>query len=276
MNPLFENIENRLNEDLIGLQTLPPLERYNASIILINKAITEVKEQLGTHEFESPGDEIFFFKEIRPKIIAFKIRVSLEYNIKINEPIGTKENIVLYFEEAMKGLQSIFRLNSFYYQYYRNHFTELDHLYFIRNADHSLIPLPEATDPDHHDTTPMSDLFTKFIAYEYVNHQLIQKISTLMNGSESRCNDTGVELRWTGDVINVVELAYGLWLTGQINDGNASLNQIVRWLEINLKVNIGIAQRKFSEIAGRKRLSITKFMDQMSKAIRDKIDQLTR
>jgi hypothetical protein len=73
-------------------------------------------------------------------------------------------------------------------------------------------------------------------------------------------------------VINVIELAYGLWLTGQINNGNASLNQIVRWLEKSLSVSIGIAQRKFSEISRRKRISITKYLDQMKDAIIKKIE----
>jgi hypothetical protein len=84
--------------------------------------------------------------------------------------------------------------------------------------------------------------------------------------------DDGIEIKWTGDVINVIELAYGLWLTGQINNGNASLNQIVRWLEKNLSVSIGIAQRKFSEISRRKRISITKYLDQMKDAIIRKIN----
>jgi len=274
MNPLFEKIEAQLNEDLLGLQNYPPLERYNASIILVNKAILEVKEHLKTDGFENQEDEIIFFKEIRPKILAFKVRVSLEFNIQTNEPIGTKDILIHYYEESLKGFQSFFKLNSFYYQYYRNHFTELDHLYFIRNADHSLIPLPEITDTDHNDATPMSDLFAKFLAYEQINHLLIEKISALVNGSEMIRLDNETELRWTGDVINAVELIYGIWLTGQVNDGNASLNQIVRWFEANLKVNIGIPQRKFAEIARRKRLSITKFIDQMAKAIKDKIDQM--
>lgn len=274
MNPLLEKIETQLKDNLLDLENYPPLERYNASVILVNKAISELKDYIKTYDFESQQDEIIFFKEIRPKILAHKIRVSIDYNIHINEPIGTKENLILYFEEAIKGSQSLFKLNSFYYQYYRNHFTELDNLYFLRAADHSLIPLPEITDTDHNDTTPMSDLFARFMAYEQINHQIIEKIGTLVNNTEFTRNENEVELRWTGDVINAVELAYGIWLTGQVNDGNASLNQIVRWLESNLNLSIGIAQRKFTEISRRKRLSITKFIDQMRNAILDKIDKM--
>jgi hypothetical protein len=274
MNTNFETIEMQLNEELMALQNLPPMERYNASVVLVNKAVADLKVQLKKNEFASQEEEVSFFKEIRPKILAHKLRVSVEYNISVNEPIGTTEVLINYFEEAIKGFQSLFKLNSFYYQYYRNHFSELDHLYFIRNADHSLIPLPEITDTEHNDTTPMSDLFAKFIAFEQVNQMIIYRISSLMNNPAAIRTESEVELRWTGEVINIVELAYGIWLTGQVNNGNASLNQIVRWFEANLKVNIGIAQRKFSEISRRKRLSITKFIDQMRTAIHGKIDQI--
>ncbi|WP_167516129.1 RteC domain-containing protein [Mucilaginibacter metallidurans] len=273
MNPTFETIESQLKEELLSLQNYPPMERYSASVILVNKAIADLKEHLKTTEFTSPQEEIIFFKEIRPKILAYKLQVSVEYNISVNEPIGTSDVLINYFEEAIKGFQSVFKLNSFYYQYYRNHFSELDHLYFIRNADHSQIPLPEITDTEHNDSTPMSDLFAKFIAFEQVNQMIINRITFLMNNSPVMRTDGDFELRWTGDVINAVELAYGIWLTGQVNDGNASLNQIVRWIETNLKVSIGIAQRKFSEISRRKRLSITKFIDQMRSAIQGKADE---
>jgi len=80
------------------------------------------------------------------------------------------------------------------------------------------------------------------------------------------------EMKWTGDTINIVELAYGIWLTGQLNNGNASLNQIVRWLEANLHVSIGVVQRRFIEIERRKRLSPTKYIDKMKETIMQKID----
>jgi hypothetical protein len=120
----------------------------------------------------------------------------------------------------------------------------------------------------------MSYLFSKFIAYEHVQYYILEQMGLLINPEIAlhQTADHVADLKWTGDSINVVELAYGLWLTGQLNNGNASLNQIVRWLETNLHVTIGIVQRRFTEIARRKRLSITKFIDQMRDSIFKKID----
>ncbi|WP_432327715.1 hypothetical protein ACRQ5D_31275 [Mucilaginibacter sp. P25] len=46
MNLTFETIEAQLREELLSLQNYPPVERYNASVILVNKAIADLKEHL--------------------------------------------------------------------------------------------------------------------------------------------------------------------------------------------------------------------------------------
>jgi hypothetical protein len=167
-------------------------------------------------------------------------------------------------------------MNSFYYQYFKNGFKELDHVFFLRNAAPLTIPILEIPGQIKVFCPPVSYIFAKFFAYENVQRYILEQISGLkiagVISSLQKHAAHAPEVKWTGDVINLTELAYGLWLTGQLNNGNASLNQIVSWLEINLSVSIGIAQRKFSEISRRKRLSVTKFIDQMHDAIRKKIE----
>ena len=62
------------------------------------------------------------------------------------------------------------------------------------------------------------------------------------------------------------------FLFGQINDGNASITQIITWLENHLHIKIGRAHRRWETIAARKRLSLTKFLDQMTESIRKRLD----
>ena len=121
----------------------------------------------------------------------------------------------------------------------------------------------------------MSYLFAKFIANEHAQYFILEQMTPLKYPEFNKLPKTANhinDLKWTGDSINIVELAYGLWLTGQLNNGNASLNQIVKWLETNLYVKIGIVQRRFSEIGQRKRLSPTKYIDQMRDTILQKIE----
>lgn len=277
MNELFENIKNEVLEKLSQLSNgLSPLERLNESNTIVGNARDTLKETLNDYQFESDDVEIKFFKLTNPQILSHSIVEVLRYNIMINKPINTNEKLADYYEEELRALHSFFRQNNFHYQYYKNEFKELDKVYFLRNSGPLSIPLPDIPNCNNFYCTAMSCLFAKFIAYERVQYLIINEITltkklppleSILHGS-----DEVLELKWTGDIVNIVELAYGIWLTGQVNNGNASLNQIVRWLEDNLDVSIGIVQKKFTEIERRKRLSITKFLDQMKQAILNKIE----
>jgi hypothetical protein len=278
MNPKIEKVASELKQKLSlndEIESANPLEFYNSENKIIENAIAELKEFIESHRFENNEEEIEFFKKIKPEMISFKIEQGLRYNLIINKPIGTNKGQARYFEEELKTFQSFLRLNAFHYQYFKNEYKELDHLYFIRNSGPLSIPIPETPDSDDDFSTPMSYLFAKFMAYERIQYFIIKQISSLQTrdlAGTPNIPDENAELKWTGDIINLVELAYGIWLTGQMNNGNASLSQIVRWLETNLSVTIGIIQRRFAEIERRKRLSTTKFVDQMKNAILKKIE----
>ena len=146
----------------------------------------------------------------------------------------------------------------------------------MRNAKPLTIPIVEIPMQVKEFWPPMSYLFAKFLAYENVQHYILEliseiKISNIMNSLTAN-SESDTEMKWTGDAINIIEVAYGIWLTGQLNNGNATLTQIVKWLETNLKVTIGNIQSRFAEISSRKRLSPTKFLDQMKDAILKRID----
>ena len=82
-----------------------------------------------------------------------------------------------------------------------------------------------------------------------------------------------VDLKWTGDTINLVEIAYGIWLTGQVNQGNSSITEIMELLEEAFQVKIGRPFRRWQEISQRKMISPTKYIDQVKAQILKRIDE---
>ncbi|MEZ2338398.1 RteC domain-containing protein [Mucilaginibacter sp. RCC_168] len=276
MNQQIEKLRSKLTDDLFEINEIEsPLEKLSKASKTLEVAIKDLNQFIEKHQFSDEEEEITFFKIIKPEFIALRIEEVMRYNLIVNKPIGTAEIQLKYYEDELKALQSFFRMNSFHYQYYRTGVNDLDRLYFLRGAQPLSVPLAEMPDGDYAYLTPMSFLFAKFISYEHIQYFILEQITPLkypeLNLS-SRNGNQVVEMKWTGDSINIVELAYGIWLTGQLNNGNASLNQIVRWLEANLHVTIGIVQRRFIEIERRKRLSPTKYVDQMRNAIIQKIE----
>jgi hypothetical protein len=275
---LNERIEKLRSELKVALkesyQIENPIEKLTAAMGLIERAINGLDDLMEMEDFENSVQEIHFFKAVKPQVVALKIEEIVNYNIELNKPIGSVESEVKYYKREIETMQSFFRKNAFHYQYYKTEATGFDELFFLRSSGPLPVPSSEFQLDDHPHTTPMSYLFAKFIAYEHIQNQLREKIFEL-NNPECRkfkhADDRAAGLRWTGDLVNMVELIYGLFLTGQLNDGNASLSEIVRWVESNLDIRIGVIQKRFAEIESRKRISPTKFLDQMQEFVLRKI-----
>lgn len=62
-------------------------------------------------------------------------------------------------------------------------------------------------------------------------------------------------------------------MTGQVNNGNASISEIVVWLEKHFAVRVGKAHRRWQNIAGRKRLSYTRYLDECKVAIERRVEE---
>ena len=241
MNHYIEKLRSDLFDELFEINGVEnPLEKLSKASKLIEGKLHELNRFIAAFKFPGEDEEILFFKTIRPEIVALRIEEVMRYNLQVNKPIGTIEIQLKYFEDELKALQSFFRMNSFHYQYYRNGVSDLDRTYFLRNAEPLSVPLADVNESDKTVSTPMSLLFAKFTAYEHIQYFILEQITPLKYPELSLKNKGGIqysEMKWTGDTINIVELAYGIWLTGQLNNGNASLNQIVRWLEANLLSN---------------------------------------
>ena len=275
-NSIYDKWLLQLQNELLLIEGLyiSPLERLHHSLPIINRVNSELREYILREGFINEEEEVYFFKLVKPKFIALQLYESLFYSLSTQTPCGTKEMVNAYYEGELLQVLREFRLNEFHYQYYRTKATELDHLYFLRNAKPINIPIVDLSEPFPGYSTAMDYSIAKFIAYERLQAYLLELMTDVY--AERRMVKQGLEiglkLKWTGESINLVELAYGIWLTGQINNGNASITEIIQWLEVNFRVKIGLAFRRWYAISQRKRVSTTKYVDQMRAAILKRLD----
>ncbi|HVY74379.1 MAG TPA: RteC domain-containing protein [Puia sp.] len=127
--------------------------------------------------------------------------------------------------------------------------------------------LSERPDLDTDFSTKCDYLFANFLAYEKVQEYLINE---LYPASEHAV--PGKALTWTGESVNLVKLAYVIYLTGQINNEQATIAEIIQWLEKQLYADVGNAYRGWHAISNTKRVTPTKFIDQMQEAINKRLD----
>ncbi|QEC74666.1 RteC domain-containing protein [Mucilaginibacter ginsenosidivorax] len=240
-------------------------------MILSRNSIVQLNALKDDYHFESDRERIEFYKNTCPSLYAVFIFHEEKLMIEINKPVDLPESVNAYYRREMDAIEHYFSRYRFEYEYYRNGFTTLDSGFFLNR---SIGPSTIEGNGYYAKHIPMEYHFAKFMAFERLQKHLIRQM--LAPGEVADINKDGQEggerLKWTGDVVNLVELIYGIYYTGQINNGTATLAGIVRWFELNLEVKIGRPHRHFIDITRRKRLSITKFMDQMRSAILQKID----
>jgi len=249
-----------------GQRKSPDVSRLASSLEIIEAHINRLHSIVNAVGFQSNLEEIEFFKRIKPKFYSKKIFLVEQFNIISNIPEETTIKILAYYKKEISFLRRYFNQNQFIYQYYRSAESALDEKYFLRNTRVSVFPalnFPEfETNGDY--------IFAKFLAYEELRRFLLGRIKKVENESNSLLAKqiTAVSSQmWTDEKVNLVELAYGLYFMGSINNGNADILEIVALLEDSFKIELGGVYRSFIDISRRKTLSYTKYLD----AMRDKI-----
>lgn len=81
-------------------------------------------------------------------------------------------------------------------------------------------------------------------------------------------SNKGIQLQWTGDKSNLVELAYAIYGTKQLNNGDADIIDIVEWLEQTLQISLGRYYQTFADIRMRKAVSKTRYLDHLRDMLR--------
>jgi len=229
----------------------------------INAALEKVKAYLAEHSFKDTAEEIAFFKDDKPLFVSEQLLAQEMYDIETKTPLTGEADIRAFYETELKFIEHYLDKHQFLYQYYLLEATEMDNLLFVRGADTPTVLLPEVPDLDPAFSTKGDYLFAKFIAYEKLRKYLMDELFGTRKNERPFTSKKGRQLEWTGDKSNLVELAYAIYDTRQINNGDVDISDIVDWLEQSLHVNLGRYYRRFTEIKMRKNVSRTRYLDHM-------------
>lgn len=257
-------------------EALTLVEKFNQAMSLIADFLAFARREKTAAAFKDKFDEIYFFKFEKPEYYAQKIFLAGWFGLMNNKPSGTDEMLRDYWLDELRFINRFFKQYAFHYSYYRSGFTELDELLFIRGAEMQPVFVPEVPELDQGFSTAGDYLFSKFIAYELLQDFILDQIKQL----DRPCNPvvalgTGLSksFDWTGDVINLVELGYALYVSKQMNGGKAGLTEIFRWLETSFGIEIGIPANRLREIKRRKRLDKLRFIRSLQDLLLDYIEQ---
>jgi hypothetical protein len=268
----------QLEEDLeqACFQIKDPFQRWTAALRITREALKRLRAHVKDLKFKDKAEEIPIFKYIKPSFYQWQIYYTELYTIETNLPHGDIERQATFLEQELHYIERFFRQYAFLYQYYKLNATELDNLYFIRGADAQSILLPQVPDLDPDFSTSCDYLFSKFRALEALKDWVLERLLLLrkknIDPQSLSGNIQAGEMNWTGDTIDLAEVGLGFYHTGKLNNGTAGLGEIFRWLEETFHVNIGVPAKRFAELRKRKRLSRTRYLNEMRDSLNLKME----
>jgi len=257
-----------------------PVRKLVGALNSVHAAVDKLKSYILAHPFTGVAEEVQFFKYDKPGFVAEQFYAMEIFTIETAKPLNDMELLKTFYEQELNYVRRFLEQHKFLYAYYQFDMKELDRLLFVRGAKPADIPVPETSGLDPLFATCCDTLWGKFMAFERLAEWLRMELRSLESGGGQAGGEQPVApaggpggLRWTGETINLAELAYGIWLTGQVNHGQVSITEIMEFLEAVFRVRVGKPHRRWQSLTRRKRVGAFRFVDEVKAALEKRLEE---
>ncbi|MCZ2614969.1 RteC domain-containing protein [Bacteroides fragilis] len=245
MKELLENILSEIDVEIdeIDLYGYDIVENSLSMVHRLQAVLNDLKTKLQTYSFPAKEDEITFFKTQKPEILGRLLFFYKIYRIETQCPNGSDDVIRSYINRELDNLTYFFNRNLDFCQYYRSHSTLYDEYYFVRGkSDLRLCTDSAQFDKDPNFSTGYDYKVAKIIANEmlriYLNKRLVKlETNTQVEDNLQKC--LKYPFRFTGKKVFLIELGYSLVSSGDINNGNVEIKEMMNFLGTVFQVELG-------------------------------------
>jgi len=232
-----------LGIDDIDLYSYDIIDVALSMVHRLQNIINDLRDKLQSYIFETKEDEIAFFKHQKPEILGRLLFFYKIYRIETQCPNGSNEVIKDYINGELDNLTYFFNRNLDFYQYYRSHSTIYDEYYFIRGkADLRLCTDSAQFDKDPNFSTGYDYKVAKIIANEMLRIYLNKRIVKLETDNQIEDNlqkCLKYPFRFTGKKVFLIELGYSLASSGDFNNGNVEIKEMMNFLGTVCHIDLG-------------------------------------
>lgn len=259
---LLKEFERVMNE-LISQEGMSHLKRAEKAIPACNKTLSLMQAIVEKEDFESPEQEISFFKNIKVIPMSFLIYFSEVRSCEVQKPKAGIDFQVRFFEKEIKKINKFFSRNSDFVHYMEQGHNYLDHQFFTRNHFNNFPLTPVINYYQYPEFTTSHDmLWAKIQAmYKYI-HYIRSSVQKIKPGKKHFHEKKHKLLLWTGSKTSLVELIYALYSTGVLNQGTVELSAVTSSFEDFFNIKLENIYKTYSEIKARKG-SKTKFLEEL-------------
>lgn len=273
MNPYCITFFSEFENEYEALKSSFPdiITKATQMLTYLQRKIKELHKWLKNHLFETKEEEMYFFKELKPKLFSKFIYYTKLLKIETNVPASKKLKKKFYEKELEKMYYNNKR-NKEFYKYYRSRAAFNDEQYFIRNSDNQ---------KSYEDCYLMNYDKTLCTSHDYkvaiiMSNDLISAyLENRIEEIDKKCQIQPMvmtnQINWTGSKVDLAELIYALHHQKLFNGGNTDIKEIAavvgKTFNIEIEDNI---YRSYLDIKNR-RSNRTKFLSSLSESLNEKI-----
>lgn len=201
-----------------------------ASHVLI-EAFNQLKVFILSYNFKNEEEEIFFFKDTKPKLCSRLIYYRKVYNIEMNRPTGIEKQRE-YLCEILENINTYNCKRLDFIRYYRSCSSHLDSLYFLRDKpdmEQYLETFKYEFDPNF--TTNCDFKVAKILANDMLSAYLIQEIELLNDNGivTGSFNFPATKKTWRGNKAELQEQIFS-WDSAK-TFGDVPLTQLYEYIQ---------------------------------------------
>lgn len=205
-------------------------------IHFIETKLNEMFNWLKKHVFKNYQEEIYFFKELKPRMVSKLLYYKELFNLESSLP-PSKKNKRKHYDKLLSNIHQYGVNNKEFYQYYRSRTTVKDEDFFVRRSyknivrdDCCLINYDSKLCTSHDYNVAI------IIANDMLTSYLENKLDEL-NGTTTGYNPMNNKITWTGTKIEMAEMIYGLHYKQMLNNGNIDIKEIARGFSIAFNID---------------------------------------
>ena len=225
------------------------LKKSLAASQILAKAVDRLKAFTLSYQFNSEGEEINFFKDIKPKICYRLIYYRKLYNIEMNRPVAGSSKQKKYLNAELESINKYTNKRLDFVRYYRSGSTHLDSLYFVRgNMDNEQYLETFYYELDSKFSTNCDFIVTKILANDMLLAYLKQELERLDENSQQSYNGfPAFRLTWQGTKTELMEQLYS-WDSDN-TFGDVPLTQLSDYIQnvFNIRLDKNLS-RAFSDM----------------------------
>lgn len=279
MQETVNHILNNFRNEIAVLEEgeLNDFKEVEKGIQISRKTLRKLRLLVRENEFINKENEILFFKKQKPFVygnLQFYVRL---YKHLLQSPKGSDESKRIFIDEDINTLQTYYNQNLDFIRYYRQNSTNLDEFYFLRGNDNmGLFSDTCHFYTDSEFSTSHDNAVARIVAYDLLLAHYLKKLNSLKHSKECKIDPLknhfiGMDLGWTANKIDLIELIYALQASGSIRGGKAGIKEMAMACEQIFTLDLGNYYRKFLEIRGRK-IEPTKFLDHLKSSLEKRME----